>query len=307
MKKVIYFSVVTLVFFLTSCLSGSGYRRIGKLKLVNFKNPDTIAIKIENENLFQLRIFEETVHFVDDGVYTNTEYLNYTQALSFQDTISYNKRQVVEETYLYLDGLNESKNGGYAIYIETHPIIKNKYNLDSYREKYFNNPNKIYTNILKTCFVGKWEKEQSNNQYLITFQTYKSIMFKKQKGKKVFKIKANYIQDSIPNKAVISIHSISHPAIFKNDIDESVINSAEFLKIDSILSLEKMSNNNLEPGLLFFNVPKNKKITIAHEDEMIFHNYDLNKTIKYFIIKDNNLFFSNDTETYLHLNSQVYK
>ena len=138
-------------------------------------------------------------------------------------------------------------------------------------------------------------------------------MFKKRKGKKIFKLKGKYILNKENSSGFISFSDITHPAVFKRNEPLKGLSDLEYVKLDSIIQLSTISDEDiknydiegkLEPGLLFFNIPEKKNIIISNDLEVLHKNRQLDKEIKYFLIKDGELYFSNDIETYLHTNTE---
>ena len=291
----------------------SFYTRSTQLEQVTHQVVEPKEIQINNKDFFQLRIFEIKTHFIDVDQTTDTEYLNYVQATNPQGDPFGKSHQVAEETYMYLDGISNSKAiGGRAIYMETYTIVSDAYHLDTIRDRYFNNPQKIYSNIIKTCYVGDWHQEDSN--YIVTFKTFKSAMFSRRKGKKVFKLKGRYITANDNSHSLMSFEEITHPAVFKKNESIVSLSDLEYVKLDDVVQLDTIPakvlkeiygvNSQIIPGLLFYNIPKDKNIIISSDKEVLYSNTPLENKINSFLIKDGNLYFSNGFQTYLHKNTE---
>lgn len=317
MKILIYISTVVLLY---SCISGRSYNRPSKLVKLNKPIGKATKIKIENEDFFQLRVFEEKIYYSEDSFYSDTEYLNYTQSVDFQNDDTEVTRQVAEETYLYLQDISKSKYNtniktkGKAIYMESYPIIRLPSDINSYRNYYFDNKDTIFSNIIKTCYVGEWQL--INNSYLVSF-TKSTGLSKKNKIK--FQLTGKYVKSKSKgeSKGFVSFHEITHPSKAKSsgsEIDTLNLNS---IKMDHIIQLakipEKVLESNyydepeMEQGLLFFNVPLKKKIVIS-EDVMISKKMDKSKysdEVNSFLIENDRLIFQTKSASFSHTNTEM--
>ncbi len=342
MMKVLTFIYAGFFLLLTVVGCGSLYSRKTKLQAVNTIDNYEIKCKIQPENLFQLRIFE-TKSYVIDGKSIEEGFVKYLQATGVQKINEETDKEVVEETYLYLDGISEHKKEGTVIYMETYPIIATPRSakLRNLREHYFNNPYKIHTNIIKKCYIGAWKKE--NDFCVLSLRiTHGSVA-------KEYKIRGKYRQNN--ENSYFTMYQITHPQVFKaNGTDGEGVRrdiAYEYINLNNVLGFNKVPievNRNQakfkfnasslddyiaddkvkkghvnifgldekikdqeEQGLLFFNVPKEKKIITSNDIDNEQLNLDSNNVITHLGIRFNRLYFISEHKTFVHTNSERLK
>ena len=293
----VFFTLVFTV-LLASC-SKDAYPIKERLHRISDTPLYTYETAFNKENLFQLRI-SQTVEFLptlskdnllntSNTLISDFPFKRFQQEITPQTEDSKLDNLVVEETYLYLDEINsyneeESHNQfGLAFYFITYPTVDEyPQKPESRTRKYFNNPKKLYANIIRGVTVGYWIKN-SNDELLMVFQksSRKIMVFKGIKFDNRIEIQEishpyNLDKRSLKNSQILSLVNSIDPISFRSDIAREKSERIDQQNLDTLfnriksdvvlIELDKVIDLNDRRGLLFFNLPQQKKFIFEDEN-----------------------------------------
>jgi len=252
-----------------------------------------VTIDFNPKNMYQLRINEKIEALVEykksiDGIHTlvsDAPFKRFQQDIKPQQLIDDAVENIrIDETYLYLDNLNniESQISGIAMYFITYPIVEEdnkKYSDSSKTRFYFNDISKLYFNTIRSIQIGKWYKNKNNELVLL---------FKNDFNNTISLIgKLNKTKDKTNNLInTIGFTKVSHPSRLvqrklktqklytmdvKDNKDDSIINknidmyTNELINKIVYIDLDKVIDLNGKKSLLFFQIPDGKKVIHLNE------------------------------------------
>ncbi len=175
---------------------------IDRSKTYYYSNVANYQTTFDTKNLFTLRIKEKQKYLkLKQKVVSEQPYRHF-----FADTShALVDKDILEETYLYIDGLAENKSNGLVIFFNTFPVINSERDDNNYDDS-----KKIFLNYTKSMKTGLWLKQK--NDLHILFNSGKDdvpikaeIKWKKVNGKKSIKA-VNFVEITHPQ----SIDKLSH-------------------------------------------------------------------------------------------------
>lgn len=181
-----------------------------------YGSPDNYRASFTNKNLFTLRIKEKEKYLkLEDGTVSEVPYRHF---YAEEDQILDDKN-ILEETYLYIDGLTNNKNNGMVILFNTFPVI------NSTKENKYSDSKRIFLDYTKSMKTGMWLRHETDMYFI-----FKS-------GNRDMTIKANVINtvDEEQNEEFLSVNfsEITHPKSLDNTAHKNKMKRFK-LKIDSL-------------------------------------------------------------------------
>lgn len=278
---------------------------------------------INPSNFYQLRISESLdflpINEENDSrtLVSDLPYRRFRQDTTMQDANSTLAKLTVEETYIYLDGLNLSDSEGvqnqhgYAFYFVTYAAVdgsrsKNNRLKTSKAKKYFNDPEKLYINVIRDVTIGYWIKNSKNDLLFVIRNQNDQLDI--HRGR-VYSDRIGLTELSHPSfenerlesmetlQKVVSKAGIRHDqkrqaqeVIDQEDLDtlfDRIYSSVALIELKNVFSL------NNQDELLFINIPKGKEFVFEEEGE--------NRTSRYHTIKS---FFLNKPRLYVNVKDE---
>ena len=221
----------------------------------------------------------------------------------------------MEETYLYLDGLNLSNpervqnQHGYLFYFVTYAAVdggrsKNQRLKTSKAKKYFNDPTKLYINTIRDVSIGYWMKNSENELLFMVRNDNGELDIHRGKAYPDRIGLSELSHPSFENERLESLQKLqtlvaemgisrdptrqTQKAIDQDDLDvlfDRIYSSVALIELKNVFSL------NNQDELLFINIPEGKEFVFEEEAE--------NKTSQYHTIKS---FFLNKPSLYVNVN-----
>ena len=272
---------------------------------------------IDPSNFYQLRI-SESLDFLpiteeNDSrtLVSDLPYRRFRQDTLMQDPNSTLANLTVEETYLYLDGLNlsapeEAQNQhGYVFYFVTYAAVdgsrsKNKRLKTSKAKKYFNDPTKLYINVIRDVSIGYWMKNSENELLFIVRNENDQLDIHRGRAYADRIGLTELSHPSFENERLESLETIqkvvtnmgikhdrkrqAQVAIDEEDLDvlfDRIYSSVALIELKNVFSL-----NNQEE-LLFINIPEGKEFVLEEKGSDQAPQYS---TVKSFFLKKPRLY-----------------
>ena len=272
---------------------------------------------IDPSNFYQLRISESLGFLpIKEGINSRTvvsdlPYRRFRQDTLMQDPHSTRADLTVEETYLYLDGLNLSNpervqnQHGYLIYFVTYAAVdgsrsKNKRLKSSKAKKYFNDATKLYINVIRDVAIGYWMKNSDNDLLFMVRNDNGQLDIHRGRAYPDRIGLSELSHPSFENERLESLQKLqkvvsemgisrdptrqTQKTIDQEDLDmlfDRIYSSVALIELKNVFSL-----NNQEE-LLFINIPEGKEFVFEEEgpgQTFQFH------TIKSFMLRKPRLF-----------------
>lgn len=255
------FVLLILTTFINGC-----YPITQQLSLANNTGDINYQIDYKNDNFYQLRIQTKRDYLrinnekdSSKSLVSDFPFKKFQQTTTVQEKINIDNNFIVEETYIYLDKNTENQFSGFAFYFITYPVIERNPNKPkSFAKRFFNDPTKLYTNIIRSVQVGYWIKDRENNIMLVFKNSEKQTMVLS--GRVVYK-------DNKDEKKGLFIKKISHPL----ETNKQILNPEYFSKISKYSKLESAkkttyNNSNQSINIDTDNTFRSLKNTIAFID-----------------------------------------
>ena len=272
---------------------------------------------IDPSNFYQLRISESLGFLpITEGINSRTlvsdlPYRRFRQDTLMQDPNSILAELTVEETYIYLDGLNVSDSEGvenqhgYAFYFVTYAAVdgsrsKNSRLKTSKAKKYFNDPEKLYINVIRDVSIGYWIKNSKNDLLFVVRNQNNQLDIHRGRA---YPDRIGLTELSHPSfenerlesletlQKVVSSAGIRHDqkrqaqeVIDQEELDmlfERIYSSVALIELKNVFSL------NNQDELLFINIPDGKEFVFEEKGNKKTSQYH---TIKSFFLKKPRLF-----------------
>ncbi len=250
--------------------------------------------EFNHENFYQLRIkqVEEYIQFKVDTnstpLISSTPFRRFKQHTSQQNDATINNPKTIEETYIYLDNLNQKDNKeipayGYAFYFVTFPTIDGYNPKFSKTDKYFNDNKSLYANTFRSVNIGYWVRNVSNKdsiELLLLFKRSKNEIFAL--NGRVYNNALRLDSISHPEKFMKKINGIDHSLYIRNYINhtkaynmrpqaatpelleefyETAKRKIAFMPLKNVFDLDDGNE------LLFFQVPDSKKFILESKED----------------------------------------
>ncbi len=300
MKRIIHSLLIAFICLLINACSQDAYPIKKRMHKANQVHNLIYETKLEQDNFFQLRINESVEFlpvnssdmFIDskNTLISDFPFKKFQQETDAQEDHLDDNKLIIEETYIYLDEINTVKpeqshnQFGLAFYFITFPTIDEYPNNEKSRtRKYYNNPKRLYANIIRGVLVGHWIKN-SKDELLFVFQksSRRIMVFKGLLQNDKVKIKEvshpfNLNKRSLMNSKILELVNSVDATNFRSNIPRKKKNQFEVTKLDSIfkaiesdvvlIPLAKVIDLNNKDGLLFFNVPRDKTFLFETSDD----------------------------------------
>ena len=273
---------------------------------------------IDPSNFYQLRISESLGFLpITEGIDSRTLVSDLPYRRFRQDTLMQNPNApmadlTIEETYIYLDGLNLSdpeevqNQHGYVFYFVTYVAVdggrsKNQKLKTSKAKKYFNDPEKLYINVIRDISIGYWIKN-SKNELLFVLKNHNGQLDIHRGHAYIDRIGLSELSHpSYENERLESLETLrkvvtnmgiihdrkteTQVAIEEENLDmlfDRLYSSVALIELKNVFSL------NNQDELLFINIPEGKKFVFEKEKEQ-YHtvrSFFLKKPRMYVKVKD---------------------